>query len=91
MTKKLQNITSKVSPVITLILITGIWAVICGFELVPAYMLPSPVAVIDAFITDFPMLMQHSATTLAEAGAGLGIGIISAFITASIVVSKGPT
>ncbi len=85
MTKKLQSITSKISPVITLILIIGIWAAICGFELVPAYMLPSPGAVIDAFISDFPTMMQHSATTLTEAGVGLGIGIILAFITASLM------
>ncbi len=85
MTKKLQSITSKLAPVITLILFVAIWAAVCGFGSIPSYMLPSPGAVIEAFIEDFPTLMSHSATTLTEAAIGLGLGIILAFITATLM------
>lgn len=46
-------------------------------------MLPSPIAVIKAFVSDFPLLMQHAAVTLQEALFGLLIGIILAFIIAT--------
>ena len=85
MTKKLQSITEKISPAVALIVIATVWASISGFELVPSYMLPSPVSVAHAFVEDFPLLMEHAATTLTEAGIGLGIGIILAFITASLM------
>ena len=34
-------------------------------------MLPSPLQVVQAFITEFPALMEHSFITLAEAFLGL--------------------
>lgn len=85
LTKKLQNITNKITPILTLALLTGIWAAVCGFGSIPSYMLPSPGAVIAAFLSDFPTLMQHSATTLTEAFLGLITGIILAFVTASLM------
>lgn len=85
MTKKLQSITNKLSPFFAIALLILIWAAVCGFEAVPSYMLPSPADVASAFITDFPTMMAHSATTLSEAAAGLGIGIVLAFITASLM------
>lgn len=85
MIRRLQSITEKISPAVALLIIVAIWAAVCGFEVVPAYMLPSPQSVVKAFVEDFPLLMQHSATTLTEAGIGLGIGIILAFITASLM------
>ncbi|MCD7774957.1 MAG: ABC transporter permease [Clostridiales bacterium] len=85
MTKRLQSITGKASPVITLCIFVAVWAAVCGFGSIPSYMLPSPGAVISSFISDFPTLMSHSAATLTEAALGLGIGIILAFITASLM------
>ena len=52
---------------------------------VPAYMLPSPVNVIKAFLTDFPNLMHHAAISLQEAAWGLLIGIVLAFFMAGIM------
>ena len=48
-------------------------------ELIPAYMLPSPVQVIKALISDFPALLEHSAITLKEAFLGLAIGVLVSF------------
>lgn len=54
-------------------------------EIIPRYMLPSPVDVIRAFILDFPLLMHHSKTTLLEAFFGLSIGILLGFIVAVVM------
>lgn len=85
MTKRSQSIIDKLSPVIALIVTVTIWAMVCGFEAVPSYMLPSPLSVVTAFIDDFPTLMRHAATTLTEVFVGLPIGIILSFIIASLM------
>ena len=48
-------------------------------------MLPSPVSVAAAFIKDFPNLMTHALVSLQEAIYGLIIGVILAFIIASLM------
>lgn len=83
--KKYQSIIDKISPILALALLVAVWAVVCGFDAVPSYMLPSPQSVVQAFISDFPTLMQHSGATLSEAAAGLGTGIVLAFVTASLM------
>ena len=48
-------------------------------------MLPSPIQVVQAFIKEFPTLMQHSFVTLTEAFLGLGLGILLGFIMAVLM------
>ena len=48
-------------------------------ELVPSFMLPSPVQVVQALIADFPLLLSHAGVTLLETFIGLIIGIIVGF------------
>ena len=48
-------------------------------------MLPSPVSVGAAFIKDFPNLMTHALVSLQEAIYGLIIGVVLAFIIASLM------
>ena len=45
-------------------------------------MLPSPVSVAQALVTDWPLLASHAATSLAEAGLGLGAGVALGFVVA---------
>lgn len=45
-------------------------------------MLPSPVKVVQAFVAEFPQLMEHSVITLAEAFLGLGLGVLLGFVMA---------
>lgn len=85
MTKKFQNITDKLSPVIALAVLLAAWAAASGFALIPTFMLPSPLAVVKAFLSEFSVLMQQAKTTLLEAFAGLGIGIALAFVFASLM------
>lgn len=85
MTKKLQSITNKTAPFIALAAVILIWFICCNFEVVPAYMLPSPVAVAKAFADNFTIMMKQAAYTLQEAVYGLGIGIVLAFIVAALM------
>ena len=45
-------------------------------------MLPSPLQVGKAFVTEFPALMEHSLISLSEAFAGLALGIFLGFAIA---------
>ncbi len=85
MIKKSLNITNKLSPILALALLIGIWAAVCGFRWIPSYMLPSPGAVFRAFISEFPFLMRQAKITVIEAALGLVLGIVLAFIFASLM------
>lgn len=85
MKRKLQNTTYKIAPLLALAVIVGIWLFVCEGEIVPAFMLPSPVDVFTAFVNDFPLLLTHAQITLQEALYGLLIGIALAFIIASLM------
>lgn len=62
-----------------------LWQSVCSAGLIEPYMLPSPLAVIRAFISELPLLLSHSLTTLQEAFAGLFIGIGIGFIVATLM------
>ena len=85
MTKRLQSITSKIPAIVALCLIVLAWYLICVSGLVPAYMLPSPVNVAKALISDMPLILMHARYTLQEAFYGLCIGILLAFVSATLM------
>ena len=85
MREKSENITDKLPAAGALILIVLIWQFLSMTGIVPAYMLPSPVAVVKAFVKDLPNIMFHASTTLKEAAAGLAIGIGLAFVMAAVM------
>ncbi len=82
MIKKLQSIIYKISPVFAIAAILIIWQVLSYSGAVPKFMLPSPKEVVKAFVGDFPLLMFHAKTTLAEAFLGLASGILLGFLVA---------
>ena len=83
--RRLQSITSKIPAVISIGLIVLLWHVLSVTEVVPAYMLPSPADVVDAFIEDFGLIIKHAGVTLTEAFYGLAIGIVLAFVIATVM------
>lgn len=84
--KKLQSTTFKyLFPVCAILILLTVWQLVCAFELVPNFMLPSPVDVVKAFFNDFPLLMKHSVSTLFETIIGLLIGIVIGFFTALLM------
>lgn len=85
LTKKLQSTISKAAPLVSIASVFVIWLFLSEGEIVPAYMLPSPLKVVKAFISDFSILMTHAAVTLQEAIYGLLIGIVLAFVIATVM------
>ena len=85
MKRKFQNIIDKIAPFIVIVVILILWQIMSVIGIIPKFMLPSPLAVVKAFIKDFPLLMLHTKVTLIEAFLGLGIGIILGFVMAVIM------
>lgn len=80
MRKKLQSITSKLWSLSAIALILIVWQAVSSLGLVDRFLLPSPLEVWRAFVTDLPLLMEHSLTTLTEAFVGLALGIALGFV-----------
>ena len=68
-----------------ILIILLLWLVLSETGVVPAYMLPSPVDVLKAFAGDFTIILRHSAYTLTEAAAGLMMGVLLAFVMATLM------
>ena len=83
--KKFQNITDKIASSIIIAVLLMIWQILSMVNIIPKFMLPSPIEVVRAFISDFPLLMEHTEITLIEAFLGLGLGIILGFAVAVIM------
>ena len=85
MKKKLQNITDRLWAFSAVGAIVIIWQTVCSLGFVDSFMLPSPVSVIKALVTEFPELIKHTGVTLLEAFTGLLIGISLGFLIAVIM------
>lgn len=77
-------------PVIAVAAILLFWNYMSGSELMPSYMMPSPLSVCRAFAKDWGILWEHAATTLREAGIGLAIGIAASFVISILMDAWKP-
>ena len=85
--KKFFNITSYfILGIILLIL----WEVITRTNIVPSFMLPSPISVAKAFTDNLSILIDHTKTSLLESFIGILISIILAF-TITILMDSSKT
>lgn len=85
MKRKLQSITSKINAIAAILVILVLWQFVSMCGIVPEYMLPSPVQVVQAFISEFPILMENSGVTLMEAFLGLFWGVAIGFCMAVLM------
>ncbi|MBE6479580.1 MAG: ABC transporter permease [Olsenella sp.] len=72
-------------PALTIAGLLVVWQLACSLGLVPAFLLPSPAAVVSALAKDALLIAQHSATTLVEAALGLAIGVATGFVFALLM------
>lgn len=84
-TNKKKELLYKLLPVSLFVMTFLIWNYLSESGKIPAYMLPSPRSVIDAFITDKEILYEHSMTTLYEAMLGLFFGVTIGFVIAVVM------
>ena len=78
-----RNIPSLVA--IAALLLT--WQLVCMSGLIPSYMLPSPMDVLRAFVSELPLLWENSLITLQEAFIGLAMGVGVGFLAAVLMDS----
>lgn len=69
-------------PCVAVAAFMGLWQLACTLDLVPSFMLPSPLQVLEALRIDADLLFAHAAVTLAEALIGLAGGIAFGFLIA---------
>jgi ABC-type nitrate/sulfonate/bicarbonate transport system permease component len=62
-----------------------LWQMVCSLGWVPGYMLPSPVQVVQAFLSELPLLFENSLITLQEAFLGLLLGVTVGFLAAVLM------
>lgn len=85
MKRKLQSTTSKLWAGAAIAGLLVIWQLVTGIGLVEGYMLPSPMSVVKAFISEFPLLMKNAVVTLSEAFLGLFFGVSLGFVMAVLM------
>ena len=85
MKRKSKNTTSKFWPALAIFILLSVWQMATGTGMIEEYLLPSPIAVMKAFVSEFPLLMENAGVTLIEAFIGLLFGVIIGFIMAVIM------
>lgn len=88
--RRQQSIIYKCIPFFVILGILLIWQSVSMTGLIPGYMLPSPLQVVQAFIRDIPLLMGHASVTLLEAALGLICGVSLGFLSAAFMDAFEP-
>lgn len=88
--RRQQSIIYKCIPFFVILGILLIWQSVSMTGLIPSYMLPSPLQVVQAFIRDIPLLMGHARVTLLEAALGLICGVSLGFLSAAFMDAFEP-
>ena len=85
--KKLASLTNKYAATISMAILLIIWQGAGYLNLLPKYIIPTPIEIAKAFVKNYQLLIFHSKITLLEAIIGLSLGIIIAWILALIMNS----
>ncbi|MEE1314936.1 MAG: ABC transporter permease [Faecalimonas sp.] len=85
MKRKSQNISNKIWSCSAILILLFVWQSVSALGLVDSFLLPSPLQVAKVFVTEFPLLMEHAAITLAEAFWGLTLGVVFGFVMAVLM------
>ena len=73
------------TPLVTVAALLLAWQGAVMVGLVPNFLLPTPVQVVQALVGDAPLIVSHAATTLLEAAVGLSIGVLLGFVCAVLM------
>ena len=86
MTRKLRStISSKGPAALAVAAILTMWQLLSVSGLIPSYMLPSPMEVVQAFIHERVLLWENAIITLQEAFVGLAVGVSVGFCIAVLM------
>lgn len=82
MIKAKRKIIKIAAPVVAVLVFLVVWQLACSFELVPTFMLPSPLEVVATLYADSSIIAGHAITTITEALIGLLFGLLFGFLIA---------
>lgn len=71
--------------IIAVVALILIWQIFCATGAIPEYMLPSPLDVVRAFVSEIPLLLENALITLQEAFIGLVLGVTVGFLVAVLM------
>lgn len=74
-----------VPPAVAVLALLVLWQALVSLEVVPRFMLPGPVDVARALVSEWSLMVPHAAVTLAEALLGLAIGVAVGFVMAMLM------
>lgn len=83
--RKSVNIASKVVPVITVLILLVVWELAVRWTHLPAYILPGPIQIFTTLAASWPLLLNHTGSTMTEALLGFGLAVAIAFVVAFIL------
>lgn len=72
-------------PSVATLILLALWELVVRVGIVPSFILPMPSQVLSVLIADAPLLVEHSAITLAEAALGLVFGVVAGFLLAVVM------
>ena len=81
----MKNKRDSIYPIGFGILFLLIWQMLCSLQVIPAYLMPSPVQIVSALAEDFSLLMYHLLYTLLESMLGLILGVILGLLFALLM------
>lgn len=73
------------TPLLAIVALLALWQAVVVVGIVPNFLLPTPVQVVQALVEDAALLASHCVTTLAEAAAGLAAGVALGFVFAVLM------
>lgn len=79
------SVSTVVAPVVAVVALLALWQGVVSFGIVPRFMLPGPVDVVEALVEDADLLASHAVVTLSEAAAGLVLGVAAGFVLAVLM------
>ncbi len=85
MKKLINTIKNKITAYLLIFIIIAIWYIVTALNIVPSFILPSPIDVIKAFFSDFYLIISHLWVTIIEAFLGLVISIVISFFIAILM------
>lgn len=81
----MKNIIRKQMSSLGIVLLLVVWQLAGVLKLLPKYILPTPIEIVQAFVRDRELLWQHSLFTLQTALLGLSLGVVIACVLALVM------
>ena len=73
------------TPLLTVVGLLVVWELVVDLGIIPNFLLPTPVQVVQALVGDISLIVGHAATTLVETAIGLLIGVALGFAIAVLM------